>query len=297
MRSVFQYVRPASLDEAIQWLAANASETVVFAGGTDLMPAMRKGEISCSYVLDISRLDELKVIGLENDCLVIGAGVTYTDIVENDVIREQAPTIAAAARCVGSEQIRNVGTLGGNVGNASPAADSIPALMVHNATVEIVRSGVIQTRPLAEIILGPYHTSLMPGDLITKFYLEPLPAPYRTVYQRIGRRRAMAISRINLAAAVLIDSQGAISDFRMCIGSMTPQPYRASSVETMLVGKTPNRTIIVDAARLASQDMIKRSGVRSSTEYKKPAAEGLIIRSLCELFAIDMGEDDKQCEP
>lgn len=282
MKSIFQYVRPSSVEEAAQWLEKNASETVIFAGGTDLMPAMRVGDISCSYVLDISRLEELKHIGLEDDRLVIGAAVTYTDIIESNIIHKQAPTIAAAARCVGSEQIRNVGTLGGNVGNTSPAADSIPALMVHNVQVD----GDVQTKPLADIVLGPYQTSLTRGDLITKFLVEPLPPPYRTVYQRIGRRRAMAIARINLAAAASFDPEGAISDFRMSIGSMTPQPYRAVPAEQMLLGKRPEGVLIAEVARIATQDMIKRSGVRSSTEYKKPAAEGLIIRSLSELFSL-----------
>ncbi len=294
MRSIFQYVRPSSLEDAVTWLEKHGAVTVIFAGGTDLMPAMRKGEVACDHVLDISRLKELKYIGLEDNVLIIGAGVTYTDLVESDVIHAHAPVIAAAARCVGSEQIRNVGTLGGNVGNASPAADSIPGLMVHNARVEIVRQGKILTQSLTEVILGPYHTSLKPGDLITKFFLEPLPPPYRAVYQRTGRRRAMSIARINLAAAANVDSSGVIVDFRMGIGSMTPQPYRAVSAERTAYGRRPDQALFAEIASIATQDMIKRAGVRSSTAYKRPAAEGLILKSLSELFDAHTHEDRDQ---
>ncbi len=294
MRSVFQYLRPASLEDAAAWLEKNGASTVVFAGGTDLMPSMRKGEVACDYVLDISRLEELKRIELGDNLLAIGAGVTYTDLVESDLIHAHAPVVAAAARCVGSEQIRNVGTLGGNVGNASPAADSIPGLMAHNTRVEIVRQGRVLTQSLEEVILGPYHTSLKPGDLITKFLLEPLPSPYRAVYQRIGRRRAMSIARINLAVAAKVDSSGVIEDFRMSIGSMTPQPYRAFSAERMACGRKPEYALFAEIASTATQDMIKRAGVRSSTAYKKPAAEGLILKSLSELFNAPTFEDGDQ---
>lgn len=291
MRSVFQYIRPSSLEDAIQLLADRESESIIFAGGTDLMPAFRKGDIECKYVIDVSRLKELKGIGVDKGSLVIGAAVTYTDIVENKLIAEYAPVVAAAARCVGSEQIRNVGTLGGNVGNASPAADGIPALMVHNAQVEIIRNGEFLIKPLSEIVVGPYQTSLMPGDLITKFLLEPLAAPYRSVYRRIGRRRAMSIARINLAAVAVTESSGLVADFRMSIGSMTPQPYRAYSAERMILGKRLDRDLVAEVAALSSQEMVKRTGMRPSFEYKKPAAEGLIISSLYELFEIPMNED------
>jgi len=294
MRSVFQYVRPSCLEDAVQFLGKNGAETVILAGGTDLMLAMRKGDVECKYVMDVSRLKELKVVSLQGDHLVIGAAVTYTELVESDLIHAQAPVISAAASCVGSEQIRNVGTLGGNVGNASPAADSIPGLMVHNARLEIVRRGEFITKPLSEIIMGPYRTPLIRGDLITKFLIDRLPHPYHAVYQRIGRRRAMAIARINLAATARLGPSGAICDFRMSIGSMTPQPYRALSVERMVIDKRPDQGLLTEVAALTTAGMLKLSGVRSSTEYKKPAAQGLIIKSLSELFGIPINEGESQ---
>ncbi len=294
MRSVFQYIRPNSLEDAAEWLREKGADTIIFAGGTDLMPAIRKGDISCKYVMDVSRLRELKEIGFDHGSLVIGAAVTYTELLESPIISEHAPVISYAARCVGSEQIRNVGTLGGNVGNASPAADSIPALLVHNAYIELVSSGEFVKKPLEEIILGPYRTSLKRGDLITKFHLEALPLPYRAVYRRIGRRRAMSIARINLAAVATMDSSGVVSDLRLSIGSMTPQPYRATSVERIFVGRKPELAHVTEAAALATQEMIKLSGIRPSSQYKKPAAEGLIILSLCKLFEIPINEGTVQ---
>jgi CO/xanthine dehydrogenase FAD-binding subunit len=125
---------------------------------------------------------------------------------------------------------------------------------------------------------------LRPGDLITRFFLEPLPLPYHAVYQRIARRKSVSIARINLAAVGCIDSEGLIRDVRLSLGSVSPQPYRATAAENFLKGKEPQQSLILEAASLVSQDMVRRSGVRPSTDYKKPAAEGLVIRSLLELF-------------
>jgi CO/xanthine dehydrogenase FAD-binding subunit len=268
----------------MNWLGERASDTVIFAGGTDLMPRIRHGLLDCRYVIDVSRLDELKTVVVDERSIAIGAGLTYSEIIQNREIIKYAPVLAYAARCVGSEQVRNVGTLGGNVANASPAADSIPALMVHNAQVEIMIRGDVQIRSLPDVVLGTYYTSLRPGDLITKFFLEPLPRPYGAVFQRIARRKSLSIARINLAAAGCIDSEGLIRDVRLSLGSVSAQPYRATAAENFLKGKKPHRSLILEAATLVSQDMVRRSGVRPSTDYKRPAAEGLVLRSLVELF-------------
>lgn len=284
MRSRFQYVRPNSLQEACAFLAENGPRTAVLAGGTDLSITIRSGDFDKDYVLDISRLDEARAVEMANGTLSVGAAVTYTEIIGNPLVNRHAPLLAAAARCVGSLQIRNMGTLGGNVANASPAADSVPAMMAHNVRVLIESSSSERVQPLDQVVVGPYITTLQPGELITKFFFDPMDSSYRYSFQRIARRRALSIARANAAAMALQDVDGTVLDLRLSVGSITPRPCRLSEAEQHLLGKVPSLTLLQEAAELVSREMIRRSGIRSSTEYKKPAVEGLVTKVFSGVF-------------
>jgi CO/xanthine dehydrogenase FAD-binding subunit len=285
MRSHFEYILPRSLKDALDFLADHGSQTAVLAGGTDLMVAARNGEMASRYVVDVSKLEELRTIAVTEGVLSIGAAVTYTEIINSPEIAKCAPILAQAARCVGSVQIRNVGTLGGNVANASPAADSVPPMMVHRAKVQIRSASSARNEPLERVIIGPYRTSLQPGEVITRFDLEPLGADYLWNFQRIARRRALSVARMNAAAIGRVDSNGIVDDVRLSVGSITPEPGRMTGAEDHLKGNAPNSLLIQEAAEKVSQEMIRRSGLRPSTEYKRPAVEGLVVKALTELFA------------
>jgi CO/xanthine dehydrogenase FAD-binding subunit len=291
MRSQFQYIRPKSLREALDFLREHGPETSVFAGGTDLMIGVRKGEVTSRYAMDISRLEELRGIEESAEFFSIGAAVTYTEIVRSSVVQEKAPVLALAARSVGSVQIRNVGTLGGNVANASPAADSVPAMLVLNAKVRIQSGDAQRVEPLSEVIVGPYKTTLDPDELITAFLLDSLDNRYRSDFQRIARRRALAIARMNVAVAAQCRTDGRTDDVRLSVGSVTPQPCRMTAAEQCLEGTIPNRSSIQAAAEAVSATMVRKSGVRASTEYKRPAVEGLVTRVLSKLFLEEVSGD------
>ncbi|MCX5862632.1 MAG: xanthine dehydrogenase family protein subunit M [Deltaproteobacteria bacterium] len=284
MRSRFQYIRPQSLQEALDFLGERGPDTTVLAGGTDLMIAIRRGDITNKYVLDVSRLEELRKVEIVDGRLFTGAALTYTEIMNDPTVLSFAPVLVQAASCVGSLQIRNVGTLGGNVANASPAGDAVTALTVHDAKVEIVGATASRREPLADVIIGPYRTTLKPGELITRFELQPLGQGYRFTFKRIARRRSLSIARINIAAVGQVHPNGLVKDLRLSVGSATPQPSRMTSAEETLCGMIPNWSLIKEAAKKVSTEMIRRSGVRPSTEYKKPAVEGLVIKALAELF-------------
>ncbi len=290
MRSHFEYVQPRSLKEALAFLAERGSQTSVLAGGTDLMIAVRNGDIAAGYVMDVSQLDELRKLETADGVLWVGAAVTYTEIISSPQIAQCAPILADAAGYVGSVQIRNVGTLGGNVANASPAADSVPPMMVHRARVHIQSVSSERQEPLENVIVGPYRTSLRPDELITGFALEPLGDGYNWNFQRIARRRALSVARINAAAIGRLDSRGKVDDLRLSVGSITPEPSRMTAAEEHLKGEAPNLLLIQEAAEKVSKEMVHRSGMRSSTEYKRPAVEGLVIKALTELF-IKQGSD------
>jgi CO/xanthine dehydrogenase FAD-binding subunit len=284
MRSRFEYLRPATVAEALGLLAEHGSRAAVLAGGTDIMVAARAGALKSDFLVDVSRIEQLRSVELDDGTLRIGAAATFSEIVSHVAVRRWAPVLARAAGCVGSLQIRNVATIGGNVANASPAADSLPALMVHDALVEIRSSSTLRLEALEDFVSAPYECSLKPGELIVGFRLTPLDASYRTGFQRIARRRAVSIARANAAAAARWDGSGVVSDIRLSVGSVAPRPVRMTGAENIIKGKTPNESMLTDAARSVVDEMVRRSGVRLSTEYKKPAVEGLVLKVLAEVI-------------
>ncbi len=284
MRSRFQYFRPQSLTEALEFLAAHGDRTSLLAGGTDLMIAARKGELKSRFVMDISRLDELNRIEKTNGFLAVGAGATFAEISNSQEVLKSAPVLARAAKSVGSPQIRNVGTIGGNVANASPAADSVPPLVVLKARVHIQSLSSERTPLVDELIVAPYRTNLRPDELIVRFLIEPVPTNYRWSFQRIARRKTLAIARASVAALSVSDPRGVVQDLRLCVGSILPQPARMSVAEDVLKGKIPDSDLIRKASKEVSAEMIRRSGMRPTTEYKKPAVEGLVTKALSEIL-------------
>jgi CO/xanthine dehydrogenase FAD-binding subunit len=284
MRSHFEYVALESLEETKRFLASHGDKTALLAGGTDLMISVRKGDLASKYVLDVSRLEEMRSIGLRDGVLEVGAGATFSEIVESRVVLEAAPVLAKACRHIGSLQIRNVGTIGGNVINASPAADGVPPLIVHNARALVESASGRRLVPILELITGPYLTGLRQDELVTMFLLDPFGDDFRSCFHRIARRRALAIARMNVAAAARLDGAGTIRDVRIAVGSVTPIPCRMTAAEDHLTGQRPTMDAIGSAAQLVSQEMVRQSGIRHSTEYKKPAVEGLTIKALTELL-------------
>ncbi len=279
MRSQFAYFRPESLPEALEFLARHGSRASVIAGGTDLMISIRDGSMKSDHVMDVSRLEELRAITLTEEALFVGAAVTYTELVASEVVAKNAPVLALAARQVGSLQIRNVGTLGGNVAHASPAADSVPAMVAHDGCAMIQSASGNRVEPLDGFISGPYATNLQSDELIIGFLLKPLP-DYRYEFQRVARRRALSVARINAAAVARTDKDGAGTDVRLSVGSIMPRPCRMTAAENHLKAAVPETGVIREAAEIVSQEMIRQSGIRASTEYKQPAVEGLVVKVL-----------------
>jgi CO/xanthine dehydrogenase FAD-binding subunit len=283
MRSQFAYVRPPSLVDALAFLAEHGTQTSLIAGGTDLMISIRSGDMKSAHVMDVSRLEELRSVALTEDSLFIGAAVTYRELMADPLVAKHAPVVAMAARHVGSLQIRNVGTLGGNVAHASPAADSVPTLIAHDCRVMIQSASGNRVEPLTDVITGAYATNLKPDELIMGFLLQPLPGA-RSSFHRIARRRALSIARINAAAVAYVDDSGTARDVRLSVGSVIPRPCRMADAENHLNGIAPDPRTIEEAAHIVSREMIRQSGVRPSTEYKQPAVEGLVQKVLSQVL-------------
>lgn len=280
-----QYVKPASLEEAIAVLKATEGPVTLLAGGTDVMVYAREGERYANHsVVDIYGLPELCGITETADTLIIGAGTTHSEIEQSPLVQRYADVLARACRTVGSLQIRNHATIGGNIGNASPAADTFAALAVLEAEVEINRLGLVRREPLADIIARPYRTTLTDRDIIERIIIKKLPEGAVCDFHKLARRRALAISRMTIATVLCIDADGIVRDFRMTMGATFPQPMMFPEINAMLIGKRPGEDDIAAVAKALSDKIPEIAGIRASTTYKQPVCESLCARILHQLL-------------
>jgi CO/xanthine dehydrogenase FAD-binding subunit len=253
----------------------------IIAGGTDLVVSLRKGEAQPQILIDITRIPELRRIEEAGGKIRVGAAVTHGEIASSKLIQQYGKVLSDAASWVGSPQIRNLGTIGGNIVNASPAADTLPALMVLEATGRVLSPGTDREVPLCELLRGPYQSTLIPVELLAQVSFPKLSSDFRTGFIRLARRAAMAISRMSVAVALrMAQGEDRIDEARISAGAVMPTPRRMSEAESILRGKTPDEGTMKKAAQCISGTMVRRSGVRPSTAYKAPVVEALFLRCM-----------------
>jgi len=253
----------------------------IIAGGTDLVVSLRKAEIHPQVLIDVTRIPEMRRIEEAGGKISIGAAVTHGEIASSELIRKHAGILSEAASWVGSPQIRNLGTIGGNIVNASPAADTIPPLIVLGAVAKVVSREGAREVPLPDLFRGPYQTSLQPDELLALVSFPQLSPDWRSGFVRLARREAMAIARMSVAVAVrMAPGKDFIEEIRISAGAVTPTPHRMAEAESILKGKSPDEKTMKAAARCISETMVRWSGVRPSTAYKAPVVEALFLRCL-----------------
>ncbi len=284
------YIRVSSVEEAIATAKVAKHPVLYFAGGTDILVKAREDECYSEHaVIDIYGVEELRGISEVKDQLKIGSMTTHSQIVESELIQTYAKILALASTTVGSLQIRNHATIGGNVANASPAADTLSALAVLEAQIEIRRGDATVLLPLMDVIAGPYRNNMQNGDLITAVYVKKLPKGCVSDFYKLGRRRALAISRMTIATLLAMDKAGTVTYFDMTLGATFPRPHRFDDISAMLTGKKPDKKDIDDVAKALSGKIPEIAGIRPSTSYKQPVAQRLIVRILNKLI---FGESD-----
>ena len=275
------YIRPQSLPEALAFLSENAPDTTILAGGTDVMVDMRSGELNRRYLLDVGRLAELRQIEINEGALTIGAATRISEIGKSEIIERHAPALRIAADKFASRQVRNIATIGGNVAHCSPCGDTIPPLLIHDAAAVVIDPAGQRNVPIEEMAGGPYHCTLRPNELITHFILKPKPEMVEFAdFQKIGRRKELAIARMSMAAMIGRESDRSISFIRFALGSCTPTPHRFGDIENFLFGKIPNESMLWQAGQILSQGMLEITGRRPSAIYKEPAIQGLFMRMM-----------------
>jgi xanthine dehydrogenase FAD-binding subunit len=282
----FDYVRPTSLHQALQLLGDPACVSRPLAGGTDLLVYLRHQEPDFDRVVDISLLPELKVIRRDAEVITLGAGVTFTEAMESDILQQATPFLIEACRAVGGPQIRNMGTIGGNVVNAAACADSLPVLVCLDAVAHMQSLDGKCSFPLTELVIGPNRTQLQQDELLTHFTFQSPPTGVNTAFVKVGRRNAQAISRLTLAAMGRLDGDGRVDFVRITPGAATPQTTRFTHVEGGLLGQQPTQELITAAGRQVADTMVGITGRRWSTEYKEPVIATLTERALQRVFGV-----------
>ena len=243
------------------------------------MIGLRNGGQSPQSIIDITRIEELRKIEEKNGTVSIGAAVTHSEIAASSLVKKYGKVLSDAATEIGSPQIRNIGTIGGNIINASPAADTIPPLVVLNAMGRIMSKEGGKQVPIYQLFKGPYKTNLKPHELLVQITFQKLSSNMKSSFIRLARRDAMAIARMSVAIILRIE-KNRIKDVRIAVGSVTPTPQRMSEAEAFLKGKSPDEESLQKASLKVSDTMIRQSGIRPSTSYKKPVVEALFMRAM-----------------
>lgn len=238
------------------------------------------------YVIDISDIEELRYIKETPDKVLIGPLTTHEELASSPVILKYAAFLAEASSQVGSHQIRSRGTIGGNIINASPAADTVPVMVALNATLLLKSLDTTRQIQIADIFEKPYKTNIKFQELLAEIQFPKPSAKARTAFIKLGRRNSLAISRMNVAVLLELNNHGEISDISIAPGSVTPTPQRMKNAEELLKSKNPDEELIERAARLVSEEMIKQSGIRHSTKYKEPVIQNLTIRAIISALGV-----------
>ncbi len=273
------YLRPLDLEETLAALAA--TPMTILAGGTDFYPA-RVGRPVLENLVDVTRISGLRGITETAEAWRIGATTTWTDLIQvplPDCFR----TLKLAAREVGGMQIQNAGTIAGNICNASPAADGVPALMALDAKVELRSAQSTRLISLTDFILGNRKTLRQPNELVTAIIVPKRSANARSTFLKLGSRKYLLISIVMVAVCIDTDSAGAITSAAICIGACSPVARRLPDLEAKLIGQRLTPTI---AEQLSTSDLNSLSpiaDVRSSAEYRLDSALTLVKRALTEL--------------
>ncbi len=276
------YHTPVTLDEALSLLQSYAGRARVIAGGTDLLLDIRHGHLAPPEALiDVTCLEELRGIRADGDRLTIGAGVTHTEIVQSGLLAARATCLVESCGVVGGPQVRDVGTLGGNVAHALPAADGTTSLVALDAEAEAVIEGERRWLPIRDLFRGPGQSLLdQTRDILIRFRFAPSGPGEATAFKRIMRPQGVALPILGCAAWVKLDADQTIQDARICIGPVASVPTRAEAIEAALRGQ-PFSDDALDRAVEAGRALEPRtSKYRATADYRHEMVEVLLRRVL-----------------
>ena len=283
-----EYALPQSVDEALSYLKSE-SDSCVFAGATDLIPQLRGGRAEPRLIVDLKNIPSLVDLSFSNGTWKIGAATPVARIKNNVKLTKEFPGLSEASGLIGSDQIQNRASLGGNLCTASPGADTVPSLMVNDALVVIASNERRRTIPVADVITGPGSISLGSGEFLIEFLLEQPPPRTSDAYERFIPRTEMDIAVVDAAARISLDERGHCQEAKIAIGAAAPTVIRVPAAERILQGKKINDEVLSEVMDEASKACNPINDKRGTIEYRRQVAGVLAKRVilLAEKRALD----------
>jgi CO/xanthine dehydrogenase FAD-binding subunit len=278
----YNLTAPASLADVLKLLESEPGVWKPFAGGTDLMVLLEAGKLDHHNYINIWGLKELRGINITDTHVTLGALTTYTDVQANPVLRREFPMLCQAASETGGLAIQNRGTLGGNIINASPAADSPPALLAYDAEIELASTRGSRWLPYRDFHFGYKQMHMAPDELLTRLRLPRNTTGLTHYYRKVGTRKAQAISKVCFAAVGRTDG-GPIAETRIAVGSVAPIIVRCVQTEDTLRGRNPDDETIKLACAALSQEISPIDDIRSTARYRLQVAKNLLTDFLTTL--------------
>jgi len=277
----FNYHEPSSVDEATRLMGEIGGVVSVLAGGTDLLVNMKMGKTAPQHVVSLSRIQELRDVRKEQGALALGACLTAGELKEHEDIKADFNGLCQSAGSLGSPLIRNLATVGGNIVTARPAADLPPSLMAYGAKIVLKRRKGERTVPLEGFFNGPGQTMIEPDEILCAVILNEPPPYSGGGYVKLGVRKALEISLVNVAAFMALDGpNGPIKEARIVLGAVAPVPMRSPSAEAVLMGGRPDDALFEKAGKAASKDARPIDDFRGSAEYRLEMVKVLTRRAL-----------------
>jgi xanthine dehydrogenase FAD-binding subunit len=276
----FSHLRPKNLKEACLMLAEHEEKARIMAGGTDLLIKMRHRMVQPEYIIGISSIPHMDYIRIENQQLSIGANATIVSVGQDPQIQRYFPALAYAAGVTATVQIRNMGTVVGNICNASPAADTATALLVYDAGVVIMHTTGQRVLPLSDFFRGPGITALEPGEIVKELVVPLTVCLSGSDYQKLSARSKVDIAAIGVSACLLADETEVVTAARIAIGAVAPVPKRIDRAEKTLEGKKLTPALIAKAAQITMDQSSPITDTRASAQYRKKMVEVLTRRAL-----------------
>jgi len=263
----YQLISPATLGEALDVLARDEGKWKPFAGGTDLMVLLEAGKLPHQNYLNIWNLPELRGIEVTAAHVTMGALTTYTEVQDNETLRAEFPMLCQAAKETGGLAIQNRGTLGGNIANASPAADSPPALLTYDAELELISAAGSRWVAYQGFHTGYKQMTMRPNELLRAIRLPRTTRQLTHYYRKVGTRRAQAISKVCFAGVARMNGQE-IAEIRIALGSVAPIPIRCTETESALRGKVISKESLTAARAALTLEIAPIDDVRSTRNYR-----------------------------
>jgi len=274
MRKVF---RPQNLEQLWQ-IKQDHTGAALLAGGTDLLVKIRAGITDPPALITLEGLEELAVIEELSDEIAIGAGVTHSRLLNSPLIQTHYPVLIKSLNLLGSPHIRNMGTLGGNIMTASPAADTLPPLYTLQADIELMKSESRRRLQLSDFITGPGRTRIDNGEILSRIIIPKKPLFSRYFFEKVGLRQALSIAIVSMAALYNLAPDNTITDLRLAWGSLGPTIVTRPEIEQFMVGKILNKTLLIEAGNQLRQQIAPINDIRAGADYRRQIAGNLLQR-------------------